>query len=71
MRASTVPMQDTPTSVLLEEKLLRTMSETTFMSIARASSDMGVTVGLGSRDEQTLGIASWFHCSCSVEPLPA
>ena len=24
----------------------------------RASSDMGVTVGLGSRDEQTLGIAS-------------
>ena len=58
MRASTVPMQDMPKSVLLEEKLLRTMSETTFMSIARASSDMGVTVGLGSRDEQTLGIAS-------------
>ena len=51
-------MQDMPKSVLLEEKLLRTMSETTFMSIARASSDMGVTVGLGSRDEQTLGIAS-------------
>lgn len=58
MRAGTVPMQDMPKSVLLEEKLLRTMSETTFMSIARASSDMGVTVGLGSRDEQTLGIAS-------------
>ena len=34
MRASTVPMQDTPTSVLPEEKLLRSMSETTFMSIA-------------------------------------
>lgn len=58
MRAGTVPMQDMPKSVLLEEKLLRTMSETTFMSIARASSDMGVMVGLGSRDEQTLGIAS-------------
>ena len=51
-------MQDMPKSVLLEEKLLRTMSETTFMSIARASSDMGVTVGLGNKDEQTLGIAS-------------